>query len=61
VGLKRRDEEFMKTLDQMQQMVELMANAVKRLRNQAEKRLAESAERERQDAEAAADESPLVH
>ena len=65
MGLKQRrgeDEEFMITLNQMQQMVEVMANAVRRLREQAEVRLAEvDRKAEESEAEATSDESPLVH
>lgn len=64
MGLKRRrdDEQFMIALDQMQQMVEVMASVVKRLREQAQHRLAEIAEREQPDMEeTAADDSRLVH
>ncbi|MEE9254098.1 MAG: hypothetical protein V3U43_04130 [Pseudomonadales bacterium] len=63
MGLKRRrdDEQFMITLDQVQQMVEVMANAVKRLREQAEMRLAEDRERDESDTEMASDDSSVVH
>ncbi len=69
MGLKQRrseDEEFMITLNQVQQMVEVMANAVRRLREQAEVRLAaeenkRAEESEASEADAASEESPLVH
>lgn len=63
MGLKRRrdDEDFMITLDQIQQMVEVMAGTVKRLREQAEVRLAADREKDEADTSTASNESSLVH
>ena len=63
MGLKRRrdDEDFMITLDQIQQMVEVMAGTVKRLREQAEVRLAADREKDETDTSIASNESSLVH
>ncbi len=63
MGLKQRreDEEFMIALNQMQQMVEVVANAVRRLRAQAESRMADDRNTEESEAEVASDESSVVH
>jgi hypothetical protein len=63
VGLKQRreDQEFMIALNQMQQMVEVVANAVRRLRAQAEARLEDDKNTEESEAEVASEESSVVH
>ncbi len=63
MGLKQRreDEEFMIALNQMQQMVEVIANAVRRLRAQAEARMADDTNTEESEAEVASEESSVVH
>lgn len=63
MGLKqcREDEEFMIALNQMQQMVEVIANAVRRLRAQAEARLEDDKNTEESEAEVASEESSVVH
>lgn len=63
MGLKQRreDQEFMIALNQMQQMVEVVANAVRRLRAQAEARLEDDKNTEESEAEVASEESSVVH